>query len=129
MALDLSPFDRELVDGAHGAGAAFAMRFLVRFAEAVDARAFLDIEAAHIDGCLYHGRASLDFAERLIELGRKVRVPTTLNVGSVDLTHPELFRGDYGTCGGRSRPMRAHLALGCAPTFTCAPYQTARRPR
>ena len=85
MALDLSSFDRELVDGAHGAGAAFAMRLLVRFAEAVDARSFIDIEAAHIDGCLYHGRASLDFAERMIELGGKVRVPTTLNVGSVDL--------------------------------------------
>ncbi len=25
--------------------------------------------------------------------------------------------------------MRAHLELGCAPTFTCAPYQTAWRPR
>jgi predicted aconitase len=58
MALDLSSFDRELVDGVHGAGAAFAMRLLTRFAEAVDARSFIDIEAAHIDGCLYHGRAS-----------------------------------------------------------------------
>jgi predicted aconitase len=25
--------------------------------------------------------------------------------------------------------MRAHLELGCAPTFTCAPYQSAARPR
>jgi predicted aconitase len=25
--------------------------------------------------------------------------------------------------------MRAHVELGCAPTFTCAPYQTAYRPR
>ena len=25
--------------------------------------------------------------------------------------------------------MRAHVELGCAPTFTCAPYQTAWRPR
>ena len=39
------------------------------------------------------GGASLDFAERMIELGGRVRVPTTLNVGSVDLIHPELFRG------------------------------------
>jgi predicted aconitase len=129
MALDLSPFDRELVDGAHGAGAAFAMRLLARFAEAVDARSFLDIEAAHIDGCLYHGRASLDFVERMIELGGKVRVPTTLNVGSVDLIHPELFRGTKEHAENGARLMRAHVALGCAPTFTCAPYQSAWRPR
>jgi predicted aconitase len=129
MALDLSPFDRELSGGVHGAGAAFAMRLLTRFAEAVDARSFLDIEAAHVDGCLYHGRASLDFAERMIELGGKVRVPTTLNVGSVDLIHPELFRGTKEHAENGARLMRAHVELGCAPTFTCAPYQTLWRPR
>jgi predicted aconitase len=129
MALDLSPFDRELLGGVHGGGAAFAMRLLVRFAEAVDARAFLDIEAAHVDGCLYHGRPSLDFAERMIELGGKVRVPTTLNVGSVDLIHPELFRGPKAHAENGARLMRAHVELGCAPTFTCAPYQTLWRPR
>ncbi|MBV8795345.1 MAG: aconitase X catalytic domain-containing protein [Hyphomicrobiales bacterium] len=129
MALDLSPFDRELLGGAHGAGAAFAMRLLARFADAVDARAFIDIEAAHVDGCLYHGRASLDFSERMIELGGKVRVPTTLNVGSVDLIHPELFRGTKEHAENGARLMRAHVELGCAPTFTCAPYQTIWRPR
>src|ERR1700689_3459410 len=129
MALELSPFDRELVDGVHGGGAAFAMRLLVRFAEAVHARSFIDIEAAHFDGCFYHGRASLDFAERMIDFGGKVRVPTTLNVGSVDLIHPELFRGTKEPAENGARLMRAHVELGCAPTFTCAPYQTAWRPR
>jgi predicted aconitase len=128
MAVALSSFDRELMAGAHGGGAAFGMRLLVRFAEAVGARSFLDIEGAHVDGCLYHGCASLDFAERMLDLGGKVRVPTTLNVGSVDLIHPELFRGtkEHGENGARL--MRAHVALGCAPTFTCAPYQSAWRP-
>ncbi len=129
MSLELSPLDRELLDGAHGAGAAFAMRLLARFAEAVDARRFIAIEAAHIDGCLYLGQASLDFVERLTGLGGKVRVPTTLNVGSVDLIHPELFRGTREASENGARLMRAHVALGCAPTFTCAPYQSAYRPR
>ena len=129
MALDLSSLDRELLAGVHGGGAAFAMRLLVRFADAVGAPAFLDIEGSHIDGCLYHGRASLDFAERMIDLGGKVRVPTTLNVGSVDLIHPELFRGTAEHRENGARLMRAHVELGCAPTFTCAPYQSAFRPR
>jgi predicted aconitase len=129
MAPDLSSIDRELLAGVHGAGAAFAMRLLVRFAEAVNARSFIHIEAAHVDGCLYHGRASLDFAERMIELGSQVRVPTTLNVGSVDLIHPELFHGTKEHAENGARLMRAHVELGCAPTFTCAPYQTAYRPR
>jgi predicted aconitase len=37
MSLDLSPLDRELLIGAHGAGAALAMRLLLRFVEAVAA--------------------------------------------------------------------------------------------
>ena len=129
MALALSPLDHALLAGKHGEAAAFAMRLLIRFAEAVDAPRFLDIEAAHVDGCLYLGRASLDFVERFVALKGRVRVPTTLNVGSVDLIHPELFRGDPEIGANGKRLMEAHLALGCLPTFTCAPYQTAHRPR
>ena len=129
MSLDLSPLDRELMSGAHGGGAAFAMRLLARFAEAVGAPAFIDIEAAHIDGCLYLGRASLDFVQRMSSLGGKVRVPTTLNVGSLDLIHPELFRGPKEDAENGAKLMAAHVELGCAPTFTCAPYQSIHRPR
>jgi predicted aconitase len=129
MSLDLSPLDRELMSGAHGGGAAFAMRLLARFAKAVGARGFIDIEAAHVDGCLYLGRASLDFVMRISSLGGKVRVPTTLNVGSLDLIHPELFRGTREDAENGAKLMRAHVALGCAPTFTCAPYQSVYRPR
>ena len=128
MPLSLSSLDAALLQGDHGEAAAFAMRLLVRFAEAVDAPSFVDIEAAHVDGCLYLGRASLDFVERFVALKGRTRVPTTLNVGSVDLIHPELFRGDRETGVNGKRLMQAHLALGCLPTFTCAPYQTAHRP-
>ena len=129
MSVELSPLDRELLAGALGPGAAFAMRLLMRFAEAVNARRFIDIEGSHVDGCLYLGRASLDFVERILSLGGRVRVPTTLNVGSVDLIHPELFRGTKEQAENGARLMRAHVELGCAPTFTCAPYQGAYRPR
>ena len=65
----------------------------------------------------------------MTELGGKVRVPTTLNVGSLDLIHPELFRGPKEDAENGARLMRAHVELGCAPTFTCAPYQSVYRPR
>ena len=129
MALSLSPSDQALLAGAHGEAARFAMRLLVRFAEAVGAARLVDAEAAHIDGCLYLGRVSLDFVDHLVRLGGRVRIPTTLNVGSVDLIHPELFRGEDEVGQGGAALMRAHEALGCVPTFTCAPYQTIFRPR
>jgi predicted aconitase len=105
------------------------MNLLVRFAEAVGAERFIDAEAAHIDGCLYHGQVSLDFVEHLVRLQGRVRVPTTLNVGSLDLIHPELFRGEAEIRTAGTRLMQAHEELGCLPTFTCAPYQSMFRPR
>ncbi len=129
MALDLSSFDTDMLAGTHGEAAAFCMRLLTRFAEAVGAKEFIDIEAAHIDGCLYLGQVSLDFVEHLVRHKGRVRVPTTLNVGSVDLIHPELFIGAPEIGTGGARLMKAHEELGCLSTFTCAPYQTMFRPR
>jgi predicted aconitase len=127
-AVQLSQADRSALGGESGEGTAFAMRTLVAFADALGAPALIDITAAHIDGCLYHGQVSLDFVDRLVDGGARVRVPTTLNVGAIDLIHPELIRLSAPEQAPAVRLMRAHEALGCVPSFTCAPYQTRFRP-
>lgn len=129
MTLELTAGDQSMLHGEQGSAAAAAMTILVAFSKAVGARKLLDIAGAHIDGCLYHGQASLDFVERLIEGGGRVRVPTTLNVGSFDLIHPGLVKMPVSQETPARRLMKAHLELGCQPTFTCAPYQTRFRPR
>ncbi|SOE17635.1 predicted aconitase subunit 1 [Hoeflea halophila] len=127
--MELSTTDHEILDGDHGPAAADAMQLVLRFAEAVGAPRLLACASAHVDGCLYHGQASLDFVERFVALKGRVKVPTTLNVGSVDLIHPELFIGDAELGAAGRRLMEAHVDLGCTPSFTCAPYQTLLRPR
>ncbi|MER8557143.1 aconitase X [Mesorhizobium sp. M0578] len=129
MTLELTAGDQSMLHGEQGSAAAAAMKILVAFAKAVGARKLLDIAGAHIDGCLYHGQASLDFVEMLIEGGGRVRVPTTLNVGSFDLIHPGLVKMPVSQETPARRLMKAHLELGCQATFTCAPYQTRFRPR
>ena len=127
--IDLTENDQALLNGQGGDAVALAMRVLARSAALMGAERLLDITSAHIDGCLYHGQASLDFVERLVAGAGKVVVPTTLNVGSLDLIHPELFRGDAAVKAQAQRLMQAHLELGCESTFTCAPYQSHHRPR
>jgi hypothetical protein len=105
-----------------------AMELIVATGEAEAAPALLDITAAHIDGCLYHGQAGLDFARTLTEHGARVRVPTTLNVSSLDLLHPELYRGSQETAASARLLMDAYVEMGCAPSWTCAPYQLSSRP-
>jgi predicted aconitase len=117
-----------VLDGGRGEGAALAMRLLVKMAEIARAPSLRDITTAHIDSCLYHGQVGLDFAERLLAGGATVSVPATLNVSSLDLLHPELVRLDDGTRERANRLMDAYVAMGCRPTWTCAPYQLPDRP-
>lgn len=121
--LNLEERDRDLLAGAGGEAARLAMRIVVHVARAVGAPRLLDVTAAHVDGCLYHGRAGLDFAERMAAGGARVAVPTTLNVGSLDLLHPGLYRGDPETARDARRLMDLYVEMGCRPTWTCAPYQ------
>jgi predicted aconitase len=101
------------------------MRLVVRAAEVSGAGGLIDITRAHVDSCLYHGQASLDFVARLADGGAAVSVPTTLNVGALDLIHPELNHGDAVTAERGRLLMDRYRALGAQPTFTCAPYQIA----
>jgi predicted aconitase len=128
MSLELSEADRTMLAGDQGEATAMAMRIVARTAASMGASTLLDVEGAHVDGCLYHGRAGLDFAERLADLGGEVRVPTTLNVGSLDLLHPGLVRMPAPQAVEARRLMDAYVALGCRPTWTCAPYQLPERP-
>jgi len=128
MDLALSHDDRAMLDGSHGAAAKLAMRILVEMAHVWEAERLIDITSAHIDSCLYHGRAGLDFANKLVEGSARVVVPTTLNVSSLDLLHPELVRLDAETAADARRLMDAYVSMGCRATWTCAPYQLPDRP-
>jgi predicted aconitase len=125
----LTKIEQEMAAGARGSASAFAMEILLRYAEAVGAEELIEITQAHVDGCLYHGQVSLDFVELLVGKEGRVAVPTTLNVGSMDLLHPHLIRAPAAERSAGRRLMEGHLALGCEPSFTCAPYQTRFRPR
>ena len=122
MTLLLTPEQKLILDAKNGRS--FALDFVCTYAKAVGAERLIPIASAHIDGCLYHGQVSLDFVKHFISLNAKVAVPATLNVGSVDLIHPGLVRGEQLNTKGREL-MKAHVALGCTPSFTCAPYQLA----
>lgn len=128
MPVELTAEDRAALDGSRGDGSALAMRLVVAIAEVMEAPSLIDVTSAHIDGCLYHGRAGLDFARRLANGDGRVSIPTTLNVSSLDLLHPELVRLDRTTAAEARALMDAYVRMGCRATWTCAPYQLPERP-
>lgn len=126
--MNLDSHERGLLEGAAGDGAALAMRVLVESARVLGASRLVPIRSAHIDGCLYHGDSGTLFAERLVGLGARVAVPTTLNVGALDLLHGGRTRLEPATRSMAHRLMAAHIAMGARQTWTCAPYQAGHRP-
>lgn len=126
--MDLDAYERGLLDEAAGGAAALAMRVIVETARVLGARRLVQIRSAHIDSCLYHGDSGTLFAERLVSLGARVAVPTTLNVGALDLLHSGLARLEPAARKMAHRQMAAYIAMGARQTWTCAPYQAGHRP-
>ena len=126
--LELTPEERSLLDGELGRGTQRAMGVIVALAEALGAPRLIEVSGAHIDGCLYHGQVSLDYVRWLAEDDARVRVPTSLNVIAHDMLRPDTYRGDPTVREASRELAGAYVALGCIPTFTCAPYHAGVRP-
>jgi predicted aconitase len=126
--VQLTTTERETVAGRQGPAAAMALRIVADTARLLGASRLVPIASAHIDGCLYHGDSGTLFAERLVDEGGRVAVPTTLNVGALDLVHAGRARLPPGREAMARRMMDAYLKLACRPTWTCAPYQAGHRP-
>lgn len=126
--MHLAPLDKDMLAGDLGEGAALAMRILIETARILGADKLIDISSAHIDGCLYHGDSGALFAEKLVSAGARVRVPTSLNVGALDLLHGDRDRLAPPARNMARRMMAAYTQMGCRPTWTCAPYQAGHRP-
>jgi hypothetical protein len=129
MPIRLSEDDRQMLDGRRGEGTRLAMSIIVRMAGVYGADELMDVTQAHIDGCGFLSDAGLQFAETLAARGAKVSIPTTLNMGPLDLQNWRAFGVPEAFAAKAVRQARAYTDMGCIPTWTCAPYQGYLTPR
>ncbi len=129
MPVKLSKKDKEMLDGQQGKATQMAIRIIVRMAEVTGADEMMDVSQAHIDGCGFLSDASLEFAETLAANGGKVSIPTTLNMGPLDLQNWKRFGVEKQFAAKAIRQGKAYTDMGCIPTWTCAPYQSYLTPR
>lgn len=128
MTVALTDSDRALLAGEKGPAARLAMSIVVRMADVGDAPALMDISAAHIDSAIYLGEGTMAFAEKLAALGGKVAVPSSLNVSGLDEHGWRDWPVPPEYAAKAHRQMVAYQTMGCAPIWTCAPYQTKHKP-
>lgn len=126
--LELTAEERAAAAGESGEGAAMAMRIVAESARLMGAPRLIPVASAHIDGALYHGDSGTLFAEKLVEGGARVAVRASLNVGSLAPAGCAAIRLPPHERDMARRMMRAYEAMGCEPSWTCAPYQAGHRP-
>ena len=128
-ALDLTDDDRAMLEGRDGIAVQLAMRITAAMAAQQGAEKLVDVVQGHIDGCIYASPANLTFAEKMADMGAKVRVPTTMNAISVDRANWERqgVPQDFGDPAARLAD--AYVRMGCRPTFTCSPYLLDSAPK
>jgi hypothetical protein len=126
--LKLTEQERAIAAGNAGEAQAMAMRLLAGMGELLGAPRLIPVVSAHIDGAVYHGDSGVYFGEKLVAGGGIVAVPTTLNVGGLDLVNHTVRQTKHGY-DMALRLMRAYETMGCRPTWTCAPYQAGHRPK
>ena len=84
--LQLTADEKAILNSKIGSsGDNMALNIVVKAAEMLGASRLVDITSSHIDGCLYHGDSGVLFCETLAKNGAKTKVPTTTNVGALNL--------------------------------------------
>jgi len=123
MNLDLSAKYQAMLDGKFGSGTQLAMSVITKMAKIQGAERLISVTSAHIDSSIYTGEASLQFAEKLVGMGAKVSIPSTLNVSSIDEYGWQSWDVPPEFAQKAKRQMNAYQQMGCIPTWSFAPYQ------
>ena len=120
--LNLSEVDRSFLRGDHGPAAKAAIETICVMAAVESAQELITVKRGHIDGCILAHNANLIFAEKMVGLGAKITIPTTINAISVDRENwrNSGISSDFGERA--SRLADAYTSMGVKSTFTCAPY-------
>jgi predicted aconitase len=127
--LYLTDNEKKMRDGHLGEAVSMAMSILVDLGEAIDAPKMVEITHVHTDSGFYLGDAGLEFVEHLAASGGQVAVPTSMNNTSFDIERCRSYGVSAELAGKIKRLEQAHLTMGAAPSWTCAPYQDGILPK
>ena len=127
MTPSLNPHEQDMLDGLEGEAPALAMRILVGLARSACSSSLVGVTRSHVAADL-SGGSTLDWLRTSTRLRAEFKIPTTLNIASFDLLHPEMNNGGAWQSGAAREVMFLAAGLGGAKTWTCAPYLLADRP-
>jgi predicted aconitase len=128
--LDLTDYEKEMLEGKHGKATAKAMKILVALGNIFGAKKMIEVTSVQIAGVSYHnlGEAGLDYLSSIAEEGGKVKVLTTLNPAGMDLENWKELGIDEKFAEQQKRVIDAFQKMGIITTCTCTPYFIGNAP-
>lgn len=130
MALKLTAYEQDMLDGKYGEAKRLAMSILVKTARALDAEEMLEVVSvqglSHY-GCIFD--AGRDLMEKFACLGGKCCVPTTQDPSSVPYKLWEEMGYDREYSMQQLRLQKAMNDMEELPTWSCTPYYQGNCPR
>ncbi|KAK5051898.1 hypothetical protein LTR84_002701 [Exophiala bonariae] len=127
--IKLSGKDDMMLSGANGKATQIAMEILLTMASLQGAEALLNVTQVHIDACIYTGPGGLEFAQKLLGMGGRFSVPTTLNSISIDSRKWKELDMDPEMANQAQKLADTYMNMGALMSFTCAPYLLDTAPK
>jgi hypothetical protein len=129
--LQLTDYEKTLLDGAAGPTAARAMELLSALARIHGAREMVEIDSVQVSGVSYHnlGDAGLAFVEDWASNGKVQVALATLNPAGMDLRRWKTQHIPAEFAQKQLRLIAAYTRMGIVPSCTCTPYLSANLPR
>jgi len=124
--MKLTQEQQDILEGKLGEGAALAIKVQIGIGECFDAPRMLPITNAHV--ALSNQESDLWFAEKMVGLGAKTRIPPTVNPGFCLSYFKERGMVTDEYADHMRRTHEAHKALGCRLTYNCTPYMDTNIP-
>lgn len=130
MALKLTPYEQEMLDGKHGEAKQLAMRIMVKIGEPLGAEELVEVVSvqamAHFGSLHIAGR---DYLGQLACMGGKCCVPTTQDPASIPFDTWEEMGYDKEYAENQMKLCKSIMELGEYHAWSCTPYVQGSVPR
>jgi len=128
--MQLTPEERDMLDGRHGRAARKAMQILAALGAIYGAERMTPIVSAQIAGVSYDnlGEAGLQFLSEMADGGGRARVLTTLNPAGMDVDNWQALGIPSEFAERQNRVLDAFARMGIVTTCTCTPYLSGNVP-
>lgn len=128
--LNLTPEQKQLLDGEAGHAARKAMEILTALGRIYGAAYLIPVQSVQIAGVSFDnlGEAGLAFLDEMAQGGGRVKVLTTLNPAGTDIENWQALGTPADFAQSQQRVLNAFSRMGVISTCTCTPYLSGNVP-